>query len=304
MRFMFQYPETNGTDRDMLDAGAPHEVAAAAEAAGWMGFSFTEHPVPGARWLDAGGHQTLDPIVALSNVAAVTTRLRLLTYLVVAPYRNPFLLAKAAATIDKLSGGRFILGIGTGYAKGEFHALGVDFDERNSLFDEALDVLPLHWSGEPFSYKGSHFDARDVIARPRPVQNPIPIWIGGNSRLTRRRVAERAQGWMPLLGPPTLNTTARTPALGTLDELAATIAEMREVAASRGEPIDVLYPYIDPTIASPTEDVGRHRDAFAELEKIGVTWVMVSGTTTDAPATLEFLDTFGATYLNQGGATT
>jgi probable F420-dependent oxidoreductase len=300
MRFMFQYPETTGTERDMLDAGPPHEVAIAAEAAGWMGFSFTEHPVPGARWLDAGGHQTLDPIVALSHVAAVTTRMRLLTYLVVAPYRNPFLLAKAAATVDKLSGGRFILGMGTGYNKSEFHALGVDFDERNALFDEALDVLPLHWSGEPFSYKGSHFEGRDVIARPMPVQNPIPIWIGGNSRLTRRRVGERAQGWMPLLGPPTLNVTARTPALGTLDELATTIAEIREVATARREPIDVLYPYIDQTIASPTGDVARHRDTFAELESIGVTWVMVSGTTTSAPATLDFLQAFGATYINQG----
>ena len=302
MRFMFQYPETNGTDRDMLEAGPPHEVAAAAEAAGWMGFCFTEHPAPGVRWLNAGGHQTLDPIVALSHVAAVTTRMKLLTYLVVAPYRNPLLLAKAAATVDKLSGGRFILGIGTGYNKSEFFALGVDFDERNGLFDEGLDALPLHWSGVPFSYKGSHFEARDVIARPTPVQSPIPIWIGGNSRLTRRRVAERAQGWMPLLGPPTLNTTARTPALNTIDELAGAIVEMREAAAPRGEPIDVLYPYIDPTIASPTADAERHRDAFAELETIGVTWVVVSGTTTSAPATLDFLEAFGATYI-QGGAT-
>jgi probable F420-dependent oxidoreductase len=301
MRFMFQYPETNGTDRDMLDAGPPHEAAIAAEAAGWMGFSFTEHPIPGARWLEAGGHQTLDPIVALSFVAAATTRMRLLTYLVVAPYRNPFLLAKAAATVDKLSGGRFILGIGTGYNKSEFHALGVDFDERNKLFDEALDALQLHWSGESFSYKGSHFEARDVIARPKPVQSPIPIWIGGNSRLTRRRVAERAQGWMPLLGPPTLNVTARTPALSTLDDLAEAIKDIRAAAAPRGEPIDVLYPYIDPTISSPTDDVERHRAAFAELESIGVTWVVVSGTTTSAPATRAFLEAFGATYIDHEG---
>ena len=91
----------------------------------------------------AGGHQTLDPFVALAFAAAVTKRLRLLTYLAVVPYRNPFLLAKAAATLDRLSGGRFILGVGSGYLKTEFFALGVDFDERNALFDEALDVLPL-----------------------------------------------------------------------------------------------------------------------------------------------------------------
>src|SRR3984893_6080807 len=176
MQFMYQYPETNGSERDLLDAGPVHEVAGTAEAAGWMGFAFTEHPVPGARWLESGGHQTLDPFVALGYAAAVTTRVRLLTYLAVVPYRNPFLLAKAAATVDKLSGGRFVLGVGTGYQKSEFHALAVDFDERNALFDEALEVLPLHWKGEPFSYKGMHFEARDVIARPKPVQNPIPIW--------------------------------------------------------------------------------------------------------------------------------
>jgi probable F420-dependent oxidoreductase len=297
MEFMYAYPEKNGRDGDLLDAGPVGEVAAAAEAAGFMGFAFTEHPAPGARWLDAGGHQTLDPIVALGYAAAVTTRMRLLTYLAVVPYRNPLLLAKAAATVDKLSGGRFVLGVGTGYHKAEFFALGVDMDERNDLFDEALEVLPLHWSGEPFSYKGRHFEARDVLARPRPVQSPIPIWIGGNSKLTRRRVAERAQGWMPLLGPPSLNVTARTPALGTVDDVAEMIAEIRDAASGRGEPIDVLYPYMDPSISSPGKEADRHREAFAELEQAGVTYVMISGTTSDRTATLEFLESFGSTYL-------
>jgi probable F420-dependent oxidoreductase len=223
LRFLFHYPETNGADADMLDAGPLHEVAAAAERCGFAGFSLTEHPVPGSRWLDSGGHQTLDPFVGLGHVAAATTELRLLTHLSVAPYRNPFLLAKAAATVDKLSGGRFTLGLGTGYLKTEFRALGVDLEERNALFDETLDVLPLHWGGDEFSYEGRHFDARHVIGRPRPVQDPIPIWIGGNSKLSRRRVAERAQGWMPMGGPPELSATARTPSLGTLDDLAGYI---------------------------------------------------------------------------------
>jgi probable F420-dependent oxidoreductase len=297
MRFMYQYPETVGSERDMLDAGPVDAVARVAEESGWTGFAFTEHPVPGARWLGAGGHQTLDPFVALGCVAGVTSRMRLLTYLAVAPYRNPFALAKAAATVDMLSGGRFVLGLGTGYLRSEFRALGVDFDERNALFDEALDVLPLHWSGEPFSYQGRHFEARDVIARPRPVQRPIPIWIGGNARVTRRRVAERAQGWMPLLGPPTLNATVRTPVVDGLDALAEMIEEIRELAAPRGKPVDVLYPYLDPTIASPADDAARHRAAFAELERIGVTWVAVPGETQTTTATFEFLRTFGATYI-------
>ena len=72
---MFAYPEVNGTEGDMLDPGPVHEVAAVAEAAGFMGFAFTEHPVPGGRWLEAGGHQALDPFVALAYAAAVTTRI-------------------------------------------------------------------------------------------------------------------------------------------------------------------------------------------------------------------------------------
>jgi len=297
MQFIYQYPETSGSQRDMLDAGPIDVVARACEEAGFNGFAFTEHPVPGARWLDAGGHQTLDPFVALAYAAAVTERLRLLTYLAVAPYRNPFLMAKSSATLDRLSGGRFILGLGTGYQKSEFHALGVDFEERNALFDEALDVLPLHWSGEPFSYKGRHFEARDVIARPRPTQKQIPIWIGGNSRLTRRRVAERAQGWMPMFGPPTLHTTVRTPELAGLAETADMFAEMRDTAEARGQRLDFLYPYMDQSIADPAKESERHREAFAELERAGVTWVSVGASTEAEADTLRFIEEFGQTYL-------
>jgi len=295
MRYIFQYPEVQGTDVDMLDSGDVAELAVAAEAAGWDGFAFTEHPVPGARWLASGGHQSLDPFVALSYVAAVTSRLRLLTYLAVVPYRNPFLLAKSAATVDKLSKGRFTLGVGTGYLKSEFFALGVDFDERNDLFDEALEVLPRHWSGEPFSYKGRHFDAREVMARPRPVQDPIPIWIGGNSRLTLRRVAKHAQGWMPLIGPEQLASTARTAHLGSNDELASRIGEVQALAGDRA-PLDITVSYFDESIFSPEVEADRHREALAALEAIGVTWVLVAGPVGSPNGSLEFIEAFSKLF--------
>jgi probable F420-dependent oxidoreductase len=297
VRYMFQYPEVKGTDGDLLDVGRVAEVATRAEAAGWSGLAFTEHPIPGARWLASGGHQTLDPFVALGHAAAVTRRLRLLTFLAVAPYRNPFLLAKAAATVDKLSDGRFTLGLGTGYQKSEFFALGVDFDERNALFDETLDVLPMHWSGEPFSYKGVHFEARDVIARPRPVQDPIPIWIGGNSTLSIRRVAERAQGWMPLAGPPELSVTTRTPYLASIEDLGSKIADLRALAGDRADQLDVLVAYSDSSIASPRVDVERHREAFAGLERIGATWIVLEPSTSSPASTGEFLESFATIYI-------
>jgi probable F420-dependent oxidoreductase len=298
MRFMFQYPEPHGAERDMVEAGGPpHEVARVAEESGWSGFAFTEHPAPSARWLASGGHQTLDPFVALGNVAAATTTLRLLTYICVAPYRNPLLLAKAAATVDRLSGGRMILGLGTGYLRSEFHALGVDFDERNDLFDEALDVLPLHWRGEPFSYKGRHFDARDIVALPRPVQQPIPIWIGGNSARTRRRVAERGDGWMPLVGPAPMYQTVRTPEIRDVATLAVAIEEIRSAAGERGARIEVMWPYLEPTIYDFESSTERHRRAFSELETAGVGWIMIPGVALTPEETVAFLRRFGDTYI-------
>jgi probable F420-dependent oxidoreductase len=298
--FFFHYPETTGIESDMLDVGPLRDLAIAAERAGFTGISLTEHPIPSAKWLNAGGHQSLDPLVALGYVAGATERLKLLTNLVVTPYRNPFLLAKAAATVDKLSGGRLILGLGAGYQKSEFYALGIDFEERNALFDEALDVLPLHWKGEPFSYSGRHFDAREVIARPRPIQNPIPIWIGGNSKLSRRRAATRAQGWMPMMGGAQLVATARTVAIESLAHLAEMIREVRDAAAASGrtDQLDFLSSYQDWSAESPAAEADLHREAFAEREKAGVTSLIISCKSHRTAETLEFIAAFGATFLS------
>ena len=296
MRYIYQYPEVQGTDIEMLDAGDVAELAAAVERAGWDGFAFTEHPAPSARWLAGGGHQSIDPLVGLSHVAAVTSRIRLLTYLAVVPYRNPLLLAKAAATVDMLSKGRLILGVGTGYLKSEFFALGVDFGERNDLFDEALDVLPLHWKGEPFSYQGRHFDARDILARPKPVQDPIPIWIGGNSQRTLERVAAKAQGWMPLLGSPQLATTARTAYLASMEEVATKIRDLRQLAGSRASSLDITLSYGDHTILQPEVETDRHQEALSRLEATGATWIIVSGPAGSTKASLEFIESFPTIY--------
>jgi probable F420-dependent oxidoreductase len=296
LQFIFQYPDHHGSHGNMLDAGPVAQLGAAAEQAGWHGFAFTDHPAPTAKWLDSGGHQSLDPFIALGTVAAVTTTLRLLTYLSVLPYRNPLLVAKSAATLDALSDGRFILGVGAGYLKAEFFALGVDFDERNELFDEALDVLPLFWSGEPFDYVGRHFNCRGTIGQPRP-KRPIPIWIGGNAALTLRRVAQRAQGWMPLTGPADLFSTVRSPAVSTTDELVARLATLRDLAGDRFADIDITCAYADPSIHDTTRDVERHRDALGRLHEIGATWVAVPGPSATHPASIEFIQAFAATYM-------
>ena len=180
---------------EFLTQEALAEVARAAEAAGFDALAVTEHPMPNDEWLAGGGHDALDPFVALSFAAAATTRIQLLTNLTVVPYRNPFMLAKAAATLDRLSNGRLILGCGTGYLKEEFDALGVDFDERNALFDESLDLLRKTWSGKTVRVRGRHFEAVANTANPVPAQSRIPIWIGGNSAPALRRAKAMGDGW-------------------------------------------------------------------------------------------------------------
>ena len=289
MRFIYQYPDTHGPDGSMLDAGDLGEMAAAADAAGFDGFALTEHPAPSARWLAAGGHQTVDPFVALGYAAARTERITLMTYLTVVPYRNPLLLAKAAATLDLVSGGRFVLGVGTGYLKGEFRALGMDFDTRNQAFDEALDVMALHWSGEAFDYEGQSFSARGVQARPAP-SGPIPIWIGGNSALTRRRVASRAQGWMPMLGSDELLATTRTPGVGGLDGLADLIAEVKADAAGRADELEFVLAYHDADLGrAPTADADRHRATFEAYANAGITQTVLLAPRLDPSAGREWI---------------
>lgn len=280
----------------MMAAGRITEVAKAVEAHGLHGLAFTEHPAPGSRWLDAGGHQTLDPFVALGHAAAVTERIRLVTYLSVLPYRNPFLLGKAAATVDLLSNGRFILGVGAGYQKGEFKALGVDFERRNDIFDQSLEVLPAYWTGEPVSFAGEGYEAREIICRPAPIQQPIPIWIGGNSQLTQRRVAESAQGWMPMLSAEVVSNTTRTAHIGDIQTLARHIAHVKELAGDRAASLDFLTTYPDHSIGSAKDDIEFHRQRIGELEQAGVTWLGVPGASTSESQTLEIIEGVAKNY--------
>jgi probable F420-dependent oxidoreductase len=262
---------------EFLTQDAVAEVAKAAEAAGFGIVAVTEHPIPSDDWLAAGGHDAPDPFVSLSFAAAATTRIKVLTNLTVVPYRNPFLLAKSAASLDRLSGGRLILGCGTGYLKEEFDAMGVDFEERNALFDESLEVLRKTWKGGSVIYKGRHFNAVGNTANPTPAQPEIPIWIGGNSQLTRRRVAEGCQGWMPMPNPRSLGGRRRTAPIDGIDDLRAGIAYLKDHAKKVGRtaPIDIFYPVmVGGTIGSPKFDLAAYREHLDALTEIDITTVL------------------------------
>jgi len=241
MQFMLEYPVAHTSySKEFLDPDVTSAVAVAAEKAGFSAIGFTDHPAPSDKWMRAGGHDSLDPFSALAFCAAVTKRLRLMTFLLVAPYRNPLLIAKSAATVDVLSKGRLVLALGAGYLRSEFAALGVDFAERNDLLDETVAAMTGIWSNDAFSFAGKHFTAIAQTARPRPVQQPVPMWFGGNSVRARKRAARAGQGWAPLMNNPTAATTNRTALLDTPRKLGAAVEQLREFLKTHRASVQVL----------------------------------------------------------------
>ena len=279
MKFSVTYPLFNHPcNPELLTKESLIRFAQTAENAGFDAMGFTDHPAPTHRWLSAGGHDALDPFSALAFVAAVTDRMLLIPNIVVLPYRNPFVVAKSIATIAALSDQRFVLATGTGYLKGEYRALGVDFDERNELFDEAIEVLRGVWDTDDFAYEGRNFLAYGQTANPKPGR--VPIWIGGNSRLSRRRVAAVADGWVPFPAPRALAGTTKTPPLETPEDLAEMLdylwRHVEDQGRDRSE-IDVCFGSdAGGSLADDTFDAGAQLEGLASLSALGVTWASVT----------------------------
>jgi probable F420-dependent oxidoreductase len=228
---------------EFLSAEGVFEISRCAERLGFHAGCDTDHPVPTGRWLDAGGHHAQDPFVLLSFVAAATTRFRLQTGILVLPYRNPFITARSVASLDHLSKGRVILGVGAGYLKGEYKALGVDFEQRNELMDEYLRAMKAAWTQDEFTFQGSWYQALGNRIHPRPTQKPHPpLLIGGNSRRAIRRAVELGDAWNPFFTPAAVASTSRTAAMSDADDLAQGIAYMRAhcEAVGRATPPDVI----------------------------------------------------------------
>ncbi|HEY7072105.1 MAG TPA: LLM class F420-dependent oxidoreductase [Acidimicrobiales bacterium] len=137
----------------------------------------------------------LDSTLALTWAAAHTSTIRLATGIVILPQRNPAVIAKQFATLDVLSGGRVMLGVGAGYLEPEFRALGADFANRGAVTDEYLDAIAALWYDDQPAYHGRFVDFAGIDAHPRPVQRPLPIVVGGHSPAAYRRAVARAQGW-------------------------------------------------------------------------------------------------------------
>ena len=156
-----------------------------------------------------GQGDALEQLALMAFIAGKTERLRLVTSVMILPYRNPVATAKTLATIDVLSRGRVTVGVGVGWLREEFEALGAaDFDRRGAVSDEYLRIFKALWTESPVSFAGEFYRFDDVRCLPEPVQKPHPpIWIGGHSKAALRRVARLGDGWHPVGANPAVPLT-------------------------------------------------------------------------------------------------
>ena len=171
----------------------------------------------------------LEPLSTLAYLAGRTRKVRLGTHVLILPYRNPVLTAKMVTSIDNLSGGRLDLGVGVGWMREEFEALGQGdyYERRGAMSDEQMRVLRALWTEDLPRFSGEFYRFEPLGARPQPVQKPHPpIWIGGHTPAALRRVGRYGDGWLPI--------GARPPAHLPPPEIAAGMARIREVAAQAG----------------------------------------------------------------------
>jgi probable F420-dependent oxidoreductase len=277
LKFLYCLP---GITAPMNLADGLIELAVAAEESGFSGVGLDDHPASPESWRHGpGGHDSLDTLVGLSAVAGATTTIKLVSYSVVIPYRNPLITAKGVATLDVISRGRFILGTATGYLEEEARAVGTDFARRNERFDEAIEVCKRAWLGEPLNYEGEGFTASNVSVQPPTVQKPHPpIWIGGNSDRAMRRVAAGCQGWMPLGYRSGTSLSIRTPPMNTAEQVQARMNRLQRYLeeAGREDPVEIVFGG-GAIIGRPAAEA---LERLQELAAIGVTWVPVHGRAT------------------------
>ena len=184
--------------RQVASTEGVRRVALEAEAMGYHSVWVSEHIVVPYDAEERFGKGYYDPFAVLGYVSAITERVLLGTSIIVLPLRDPLHLAQVAATVDQLSQGRLIMGVGVGSTEGEFRALGANWEERGAVADEAIEVLKHAWTEERPDFRGRFKTFSDVNSYPPPVQKPHPpIWVGGGSARSIRRAAEHGVAWHP-----------------------------------------------------------------------------------------------------------
>ena len=199
-------------------------VAVSAEQLGYDSVWVSDHVVVPRANIPNFGETVFDPLITLGVVAGATTRVQLGTTVLIIPYRNAVVTAKMVSSLDALSSGRVVLGIGAGWVAAESAMLAVPFAERGPMTDEYLRAMQELWTSPAPSFAGRYTQFSDVVFEPKPVQTPHPpIWVGGHSRAALRRAVEFGATWHPI---------NRTP-----EELRAGRTELARQSAARGRPV-------------------------------------------------------------------
>jgi probable F420-dependent oxidoreductase len=249
---------------EVTDPGAVRDYAQAVEGLGYAHLTAWEHVVGvdltnRSGWM---GPPTLvpihEPLVLFGYLAAVTRRLELVTGVLALPQRQTVLVAKQAAEVDVLSGGRLRLGVGLGWAEPEYQALGASFTDRGQRVQEQITVLRALFTQEVVAFSGRWHQLEDVGIAPLPIQRPIPIWIGGQADAALRRVAALGAGWMPMIGPQQAQRDGH-------------VSRLRRYAQERGrDPASIgLDPILSLTHGGPVpEGTGPLRPPAAWVEDV------------------------------------
>ncbi len=256
-------------------------IAQAAEGAGFEAIWTVEHVVVPSGYESqypydksgkmAGGAEDFDlpdPLIWLAYVASQTQRIKLATGILILPQRNPVVTAKEIATLDHLSGGRMVLGVGAGWLAEEFAALSVPFEDRGKRLDEHVAVMRALWTQDKASFDGDYFQFTDCISRPRPVNGTIPIIVGGNTRAAARRAGRLGDGFFP--------------GSSSMDELRSLFAMVRESAEEHGRDPDAIE-LIAGAMARPGDDLDRRIEELAEM---GVTQAILPAYPAEVLATM------------------
>jgi probable F420-dependent oxidoreductase len=251
-------------------------IAALAEELGYDSLWMGEHVVaPSPRVKPSPiepDYPILDPLVTLARLAGETERVLLATGIVILPQRNPVVLAKELASLDVLSEGRLVLGVGVGYVEPEMRAVGVPMEGRGARADEYLEAMRCLWEEDAPAFKGQHCELDGIDAHPRPVQERIPVVIGGHSRAAYRRAVRHGDGWYGFM----LDRAATGEAIESLrreaeaagrdfGELSITVSPSERLEA------EVVRDYgelgVDRLAVVPPPDFWRGRQSLAEVEE-------------------------------------
>lgn len=273
-----------------VEPGPARLLAKVAEKAGFESLWTVEHVVVPAGYESTYPYSSTgrmpgsedapipDPLIWLSFVAGVTERIRLATGILILPQRNPVVVAKEIATLDHLSGGRVLLGVGAGWLKEEFEVIGVPFEERGARLDEYIRALRALWTEDQAAVDGRFVSFSGAISRPRPAQGAVPIVIGGHSEAAARRAGRMGDGFFPGKG-----------------DLPHLISVMRAAAEEAGRDPDQILVTASARATLGPEDL----DAVGRLRDLGVSRVVIPPPTYNPPAIEDALQRYAENVISK-----